>query len=100
MAFDGDWPYRVCCKNAAGKFRIKDAVQADGLQGGWNMRFEPALSERIPTRTGCEELRIAREIKKALAQYTKALFKSTNFLAPRPGLEPGTCGLTVRRSTN
>ena len=21
-------------------------------------------------------------------------------LAPRPGLEPGTCGLTVRRSTN
>ena len=22
------------------------------------------------------------------------------FLAPRPGLEPGTCGLTVRRSTN
>ena len=23
-----------------------------------------------------------------------------NDLAPRPGLEPGTCGLTVRRSTN
>ena len=23
-----------------------------------------------------------------------------NFLAPRPGLEPGTCGLTVRRSTD
>ena len=23
-----------------------------------------------------------------------------NFLAPRPGLEPGTYGLTVRRSTN
>ena len=22
------------------------------------------------------------------------------YLAPRPGLEPGTCGLTVRRSTN
>ena len=22
------------------------------------------------------------------------------FLAPRPGLEPGTCGLTVRRSTD
>jgi hypothetical protein len=24
----------------------------------------------------------------------------SNFLAPRPGLEPGTCGLTVRRSTD
>ena len=23
-----------------------------------------------------------------------------NSLAPRPGLEPGTCGLTVRRSTD
>ena len=23
-----------------------------------------------------------------------------NWMAPRPGLEPGTCGLTVRRSTN
>ena len=26
--------------------------------------------------------------------------KCLKFLAPRPGLEPGTCGLTVRRSTN
>ncbi len=32
--------------------------------------------------------------KKAL-HHCKALN-----LAPRPGLEPGTCGLTVRRSTN
>ena len=27
-------------------------------------------------------------------------FKTLNYLAPRPGLEPGTCGLTVRRSTD
>ncbi len=33
-------------------------------------------------------------MKKALYFY-KAFY-----LAPRPGLEPGTCGLTVRRSTN
>lgn len=26
--------------------------------------------------------------------------KPLNYLAPRPGLEPGTCGLTVRRSTD
>ena len=25
---------------------------------------------------------------------------TTYSMAPRPGLEPGTCGLTVRRSTN
>jgi uncharacterized protein (TIGR00645 family) len=26
--------------------------------------------------------------------------RTTGILAPRPGLEPGTCGLTVRRSTD
>ena len=26
--------------------------------------------------------------------------EALNLLAPRPGLEPGTCGLTVRCSTN
>gem|GEM_PF-5543070 len=26
--------------------------------------------------------------------------ESKRYLAPRPGLEPGTCGLTVRRSTD
>ena len=32
----------------------------------------------------------------------KAKFSNLAFLnlAPRPGLEPGTCGLTVRRSTD
>ena len=29
---------------------------------------------------------------------SKTPAKSLKFLAPRPGLEPGTCGLTVRRS--
>ena len=26
--------------------------------------------------------------------------ENCSILAPRPGLEPGTCGLTVRRSTD
>ena len=52
-----------------------------------------------------------RLLKHVLAQlhrnYTKAkgpesieTFRAFIYLAPRPGLEPGTCGLTVRRSTN
>lgn len=34
------------------------------------------------------------QVKRALTRI------QLNGLAPRPGLEPGTCGLTVRRSTN
>lgn len=42
---------------------------------------------------------------RAMAQKTKTpagreTCEAWNFLAPRPGLEPGTYGLTVRRSTN
>ena len=35
---------------------------------------------------------------KVKKQATSACFSIS--LAPRPGLEPGTCGLTVRRSTD
>ena len=35
-----------------------------------------------------------------LTQKTPLLQQRLEFLAPRPGLEPGTYGLTVRRSTN
>jgi hypothetical protein len=39
-----------------------------------------------------------------LRQFSKLLLSTTQahflFLAPRPGLEPGTNGLTVRHSTN
>lgn len=31
---------------------------------------------------------------------SKILNERQHILAPRPGLEPGTCGLTVRRSTD
>jgi hypothetical protein len=37
--------------------------------------------------------------KKPLRLWRKGLI-SLEFLAPRPGLEPGTYGLTVRRSTD
>lgn len=35
--------------------------------------------------------------EKEKGDYVK---RSPRILAPRPGLEPGTCGLTVRRSTD
>jgi Transposase len=34
------------------------------------------------------------------AHYEEGLGNQTVGVAPRPGLEPGTCGLTVRRSTS
>ena len=45
-----------------------------------------------------EENRYVREIDRL--QDTDKSYVETEVLAPRPGLEPGTCGLTVRRSTD
>jgi HPt (histidine-containing phosphotransfer) domain-containing protein len=47
-------------------------------------------------------IRLPHAYQKARKQKANpgGLAKCLNFMAPRPGLEPGTYGLTVRRSTN
>ena len=58
-----------------------------------------SAASRIESREGdvTELSRFRHAYKdKSLTLTRKAL----NLLAPRPGLEPGTYGLTVRRSTN
>jgi hypothetical protein len=42
----------------------------------------------------------APQVSHRLGKYVSMPDKIMIPLAPRPGLEPGTCGLTVRRSTN
>ncbi len=56
-----------------------------------------ALQRKIPISTcGLSQF---RSLKKQKATRMDGLSARIH-LAPRPGLEPGTCGLTVRRSTN
>ena len=51
----------------------------------------------MPAQPGIPRLSLTEpETKKALP----SLDDNALNLAPRPGLEPGTCGLTVRRSTD
>ena len=61
--------------------------------------FDEAISEQEwgLTTTKLQTL-VVLKIKKDL-NLSKSLI-SFSFLAPRPGLEPGTYGLTVRCSTN
>jgi DNA-binding transcriptional LysR family regulator len=54
------------------------------------------LAPRQPASTGGQLPRDPADDKKGLVISHEAFC----ILAPRPGLEPGTCGLTVRRSTN
>jgi len=77
----------------------------------WNaIHFEPVINGKV---SGCKVNRAIPDAeqltpkndelnaKMQKAQPVKAgLFDAADVLAPRPGLEPGTCGLTVRRSTD
>jgi hypothetical protein len=55
--------------------------------------------ERTPIWSAQCRLTSRKSKQKKAPTISRQGFFFTN-LAPRPGLEPGTCGLTVRRSTN
>ena len=75
-------------------FGLKYPTNRGGLEA-----FDEAISEQewglITTKL---QTLVVLKIKKDL-NLSKSLI-SFSFLAPRPGLEPGTYGLTVRRSTD
>src|SRR6185312_15933180 len=54
----------------------------------------------LRSRKGCEVPRWRRAPDKSIARIDQERRTGIDlvWLAPRPGLEPGTCGLTVRRS--
>ena len=55
-----------------------------------------AMDQESVTR----EYRAPIALKRKKPNRSRLGFLLLRVLAPRPGLEPGTCGLTVRRSTN
>ena len=57
---------------------------------------QPEIMFYFKTRGASKLPTLQRNIIKTAQQKCCAVI----FLAPRPGLEPGTCGLTVRRSTD
>ena len=74
-----------------------------GLGGGdWAMSRGSDVGAGVRQRVRMAWIRLhggytnARQQKAHSEEWAKCL----NFLAPRPGLEPGTYGLTVRRSTD
>jgi hypothetical protein len=111
-------PQPVCCGRSTGSSRRPlVAVQrsrerpllrrAKGCNGG---RTRPlngkrcnfighCLSGPIPIRTNNPQNCGTRAVLRNETRARKSP-KPACRLAPRPGLEPGTCGLTVRRSTN
>jgi hypothetical protein len=75
------------------------------------LRAQPAL--RVSAWAACSAItaascsdKVRRDGHRALVESNLEKQKAASMkrpfciLAPRPGLEPGTCGLTVRRSTN
>ena len=65
----------------------------------WALEVGDDGAPLCPSEAGADEP--ARNKKKLrAAKHVTLFFLQLQILAPRPGLEPGTCGLTVRRSTN
>ena len=67
-----------------------------GRDAEWEEGWGLGCIGRLKKRKGGYEL---DNDKKTIKKPELYKFRFLN-LAPRPGLEPGTCGLTVRRSTD
>ena len=73
--------------------------------GGWAgmqmvERYAHKTHERVAKVAGNVDGIWQTSAKLRVGDDMPIAWNPASLLAPRPGLEPGTCGLTVRRSTN
>lgn len=100
-AVDRRWPIKPNQAYRFSKvFRVKRREGKAGLAG--SIRATSSATIALPTRDGDGRKQMPLWLQPSQKQKRALLAKCPNLfcLAPRPGLEPGTYGLTVRRSTD
>src|SRR5437660_737499 len=92
LKVDGSVSRKVVSRNVAVKARDERINPKNGAQTSGSRFEEPNTKDCAPTATNA----LNRPKKQTQSWWVLSMQSSVD-LAPRPGLEPGTCGLTVRR---